>query len=68
MVSTITTVTNPEYSYKFVYRYQDQLIEYSFDADIAFDKLLTHFKHFCKACSWSESTVEKVISSDEEVY
>lgn len=68
MANTTTTVTNPEYYYKFVYRYKDTLVEYSFDADVNFQKLLTRFKHFCKACSWTEKVVERVIPDDEEEY
>lgn len=68
MANTTTIVTNPNYCYKFCYKYNDTVVEYSFDAEVTFDKLLTHFKHFCKACSWSEKTVNQILPADEEVY
>ena len=68
MVNTTTIATNPNFYYKFYYKYDDAVIEYSFNADVNFDRLLTHFKKFCQACAWNESTVGRIIPSDEEEY
>ena len=68
LVNTTTIATNPNFCYKFYYKYDDTVVEYSFNADVNFDKLLTHFKRFCQCCSWEANTVERIIPKDEEEY
>ena len=68
LVNTTTIATNPNFCYKFYYKYDDTVVEYSFNADVNFDKLLTHFKRFCQCCSWDANTVERIIPKDEEEY
>lgn len=60
--------TNPNYYYKFIYKYDDTLIEYSFNADVSIDRMLTHFKNFCRSASWTDEQAEKIIARDEEEY
>lgn len=60
--------TNPNYYYKFIYKYDDTYVEHSFNADADLDRILTHFKNFCKGCSWTDEQAERIISKDEEVY
>ena len=54
--------TNPNYYYKFIYKYDDTLIEYSFNADVSIDRILTHFKNFCRSTSWTDEQTEKIIA------
>lgn len=68
MVNTTITATDSNHCYKFYYKYDDTVVEYSFGADVNFDKMLTHFKRFCQACSWHADTVERIIPKDEEEY
>ena len=58
------TKDNEEYFYKFMYRCDDELVEYRFNAAVTMDKLITYLKQFLKACSWSEEVVNEYIPKD----
>ena len=58
------TKDNEEYFYKFMYRCDDELVEYRFNADVTMDKLITNLKQFLKACSWSEEVVNEYLPKD----
>ena len=58
------TKDNKEYFYRFMYRCDDELVEYRFNADVTMDQLVTHLKQFLKACSWSENVVNEYLPED----
>lgn len=58
------TKDNEEYFYKFMYRCDDELVEYRFNADVTMGKFITHLKQFLKACSWSEKVVNEYLPKD----
>lgn len=66
MVNTITTATNPDYMYKFYYRYKDNEVSMSFNADVDMYHLCMNIQNFLKACSWREDTVEEYIKTEDD--
>ena len=58
------TKDNEEYFYRLMYRCDDELVEYRFNADVTMDQLVTHLKQFLKACSWTETTIDEYFPKD----